>query len=105
MHIAICCQKSLHCRHDCVEPQAHVRLQIARLPPLLTMCRLPLLTLASRHRLEHLLAFSGYLPAIVEGEDEKERERSDEKIEVRRNLCFLQVLVREPFYLARNLYY
>lgn len=38
---------------------------------------------ASNHRKEHLLAFSGYLPALVEGEDKKEQEKSDEKFEVR----------------------
>lgn len=38
---------------------------------------------ASNHRKEHLLAFSGYLPPLVEGEDEEERDKSDEKIEVR----------------------
>ena len=38
---------------------------------------------ASNHRKEHLLAFSGYLPPLVEGEDKEERDKSDEKIEVR----------------------
>jgi hypothetical protein len=36
----------------------------------------------SNHRREHLLSFSGYLPATVEGEDEDEVEKADTKIEV-----------------------
>jgi hypothetical protein len=38
---------------------------------------------ASNHRKEHLLAFSGYLPKLVKEQDKEEREKSDEKIEVR----------------------
>ena len=37
----------------------------------------------SRHRKEQLLAFSGYLPPLVEGQDEEERDKIDEEAETK----------------------